>query len=63
MRKVVPFEEQRFSRSLRKGISEAVAAVQLRWVSAAFAEIPVSFPRNSCLRFRDRLDQDLGLPE
>lgn len=56
--KVVAFEEQRFSGNLGEAISEAIAEVQLRRMSASFTEVPVGFPRNPGLPLSDGFDRE-----
>ena len=59
--KIITFKQQWFACSLGECISEAIAKIQLRGMSGAFAEIPVSFARDSRLSLGDRLDNDACL--
>ena len=59
MPEIVALPKHRLPLLPRQRVAKTVPEVQPRTVPAAFAEVPVSLPRNLCLRFGDRHDLDL----
>src|ERR1700687_4731630 len=63
MPEIIPLEQDRLAHRLCKSVSETVAEIQRRLVSAPLAEIPVRFTCNSRLDLGNRLDAQRRLLE
>ena len=61
--KINSFEQQGLTGHFGQCIGEAIAKIELCRMTASFAEIPIGFPCNPRLGFRNRLDDEASFPD